>query len=310
MAVIVFRCSGCNRLIQLRENERGVTTVGVCTITEGCSGELIQTDRIVSTSTPLLAERIPDITNRTPRNVLFNHTQGIVSTVWIVEHNLATNPVVQVAVDRPGQEDRIEIEPLLAEIIDENNTRITFDRPESGIAQFIARSSAVPQEVTTAVAEPTPFQLSNGGALTLATLDLDENPINVEIIFISGEGELIPQLYSAENIPTTVSPWNDADTVVVKGKEYQIRTIDVSTLPLGISEGASFFFNDSVYPTADMFLPLALSPYNNADKIKRQLIFPEGIGPDEALTSFAIAGGELLAVDTIIEEVYPPVFIV
>ena len=59
-----------------------------------------------------------------------------------------------------------------------------------------------------------------------------------------------------------------------------------------------------------MFLPLTLSPFFNADKVKRLVIFPEGIGAVEAITSFAFANNELFAVDTIIEEVYPPVFVV
>lgn len=309
MAVIVFRCTGCNRLVQLRENQRGVTTVGLCTVSEGCSGHLIQVNRLQDADTPLLAERIPDLAGRRERNALFNHIQGIVSTVWLVVHDLGTNPVVQVAVDRPGQTDRVEIEPKLVEIIDENTTRITFDRGESGLAQFIARSSTGVEEVPTAVAEPTQFQLTNNNILTIATLDLLTSPLTVEIIYIN-DGIELPQSYQASFPPTTASPWNDADTVVVKGAEYKIRTIDTTTKPVAVTEGASFYFNDVVYPTADMFLPLTLSPFTNSDKVKRRVIFPEGIGNTEALTSFAFVSNELFAVDTIIEDVYPPVFVV
>ena len=304
MAVVIYRCSGCNRLLHLRENERGLTTIGLCTLTKGCSGQLIQIDRLQDATIPPLAETVPDVEDRQPRNVLYNHVQGIVSDVWTITHNLGTNPVVQVAVDRPDQEDRIEIEPELVEIVDKNTTRITFSRAESGIAQFISRSSSSAAITTTIVAEPERFQLTTAGIMTVATLT---TAANIGIRYVV-DGVETPQSYPVTYPPVSVSPWSDATTVVVKGREYYIGSIDTSGAI--INEGASFFFDDAVYPASDMFLPLALSPFNIVDKVKRRVIFPEGIGAAESISSFVYTQSEHAAVDTIIEDVYPPVFVV
>lgn len=303
MAIIVYRCSGCNRLLQLKENERGLTTVGLCTITQGCTGQLIQIDRVDGTATPPLAERIPDVANRQPRNVLYNHVQNITSNVWTVTHNLGANPVVQVAVERPGFPNGVEIEPQAVEIIDKNTTRITFDRAEAGVAQFISRSASS-SDVVVEVAETEYFQLSTDGVITVATFTMAAN-LGINYIV---EGVETPVLYPVTYPPTTESPWSDATTVVNKGREFFVGVIDVSVPP--ILEAGSFYFDDGVYPTADTFILLSLSPYNNVDKIKRQVMFVDGIGADESLTSFSYMEGEHYAVDTIIEQVYPPVFIV
>lgn len=306
MAVIVFRCSGCNRLIQLRENQRGVTSIGVCTATEGCSGTLTQVDRLQDRDVPAITNRIPGIANRQPRNVLYNHVQSIVSTTWTVTHNLNSNPVVQVAIDRPDGT-RPEVTPESVEIVDSNTTRITFNRPESGVAQFLARTTNNEQQRVTAITGPELFQLSNDNFLTIATTDLTPSTINVDITFVE-EGVEVPVVYSAEVPPDDESPWNDVDTVVIRGVEYRVRTIDLGDLAAspGIDEGSSFYFPS---PNGIVLL-LALSPYANVDRINRRVIFPTGIGLNEAAQSFAVTGNQLYAVETVIEEVYPPVFVV
>lgn len=304
MAVIIFRCSGCNRLLHLRENQRGVTTVGLCTLTQGCSGRLSQVSRLQDANTPPLAAKIPDVANRARRNVLFNHTQGIASQVWTVTHNLGTNPVVQIAADRSDQVERVEIEPELVEIIDKNTTRITFNRPESGIAQFISRSASSADVTTVVQAQPEQLQLSASGIITVATLTM---AANIGIRYVVG-GVETPVSYPVTYPPTSVSPWSDAITVVVKGQEYFVGSIDTSGLV--IDEGASFFFDDAIYPVANLFLPLSLPPFNIVDKVQRRVIFPEGIGAAESINSFVFSEFEHFAVDTIIEDVYPPVFVV
>lgn len=308
MAVIIFRCSGCNRLIQLRENQRGVTTVGLCTVTEGCQGELLQTDRIEDATTPLIAENIPDVVNRQERNVLFNHVQSILSNVWTVTHNLGTNPVVQVAVDRPGQEERVEIEPQLIEIVDANTTRITFDRNESGLAQFISRSSVTPGAAATTTAEVTRTQLTTtAGTLTVATL---AQAADVEIIYVDDQGNTTPIIYPITYAPPVLdSPWSNTTTVVVNGVEYDVGSIDTSSMVF--PDPSSFYFGtNGVAQPSDMFILLALAPFSDVDKIKRKVVFPEGIGAAEAANSFNVLSGQHFVVDTVIEDVYPPVFVV
>jgi hypothetical protein len=92
-----------------------------------------------------------------------------------------------------------------------------------------------------------------------------------------------------------------------------VRTIDLGDLTTtpGAAEGASFYFASTVdVDTNDMFLPLARSPFGNPDRVTRRVIFPDGIGAAESITSFVVSSGNLAAVETILDEVYPPVFVV
>ena len=94
---------------------------------------------------------------------------------------------------------------------------------------------------------------------------------------------------------------------MVNGVEYFVGSVDTSG---GGIDPSSFYFDGlGAAQPEDMFVCLALSPFANIDKLKRKVIYPEGIGAAEAVNSFALANGEHFAVDTIIEEVYPPVFV-
>jgi hypothetical protein len=275
---------------------------------------LVQTNRLQDARTPAIVERIPGIANRQPRNVLFDYTQTIVSTSWLVTHNLNTNPVVQVAVDRPGTSQRLELDSddFEVEIINSNTMRLNFSRPESGIAQFIARTTNRLQPTSTTIGEPDRIQISTNNVLTVATLIDHTVPTPptapVEITYVE-LGVEFPTAYTADAFPASVSPWNSADTIVVNGLEYEVRTIDLGDLPNtpGVSDNSSFYFSS---PTEDMLILLSLPPFANADRITRQILDPTGIGADQAITSFVVAGFELFAVETIVEDVYPPVFIV
>lgn len=308
MAVIVYRCSGCNRLLQLRENQRGVTTVGLCTMTEGCRGELVQIDRLQDRTRPAIAERIPDVVNRQPRNVLFNYVQAIEAEIWTVTHNLNSNPVVQVAVDRPGQDERVEIQPQSVEIVDSNTTRITFERPESGVAQFIARASGKSQPTASASAQPTFFQLTANGIMTIA-MRTDET--SIEFVYIDNAGSPTPIIYNTELAapPVIGSPWSNGTTIVVNGVEYILKSIDLTNIGGSVNEGEAFYINESYVDATETLILLAQAPYLNADKIKRQLVRPAGIGAAEAISSFVYSQGEHFVVEGLIEEVYPPVFV-
>lgn len=276
----------------------------------------MQTDRLEGVSTPLLAENIPDVANRQERNVLYNHTQAIESNIWVVQHNLGTNPVVQVAVNRPDQDEPVEIEPQLVEIIDKNTTRITFDRNESGIAQFISRSSSSSVVTDAVVAEPTQFQLTSNGYMTVATPigTLLTPASQIRLIYVDSAGGLTAIAYGVEYPPNNDSPWSDAETIVLNGREYQVGTLDMTGVSLAIAENETFYFDGSLYGDAadeDIVLLLSLSPYQNPDRIQRRVIFsPQDVTPEQSISTFAFVGGEHFAVDTLIEDVYPPVFVV
>lgn len=311
MAVVVYQCSVCNRTVQLRENPRGVNTVGLCVITEGCRGRLSLIDRLEDATIPERIRRESGFTNRTRRNALFNFVQPIDSNVWTIRHNLNTNPVVQVAVNRPDLDQPLEIEPERIELIDANTIRVTFSRPETGIAQLLARSTGKPVQRPTQTASIDVYELSVQGTVTIGTFDQSVNPLTIGIVYVEDGVETL-KTYNSQFPANPLSPWNDTDTVVIRGKEYKVRTFNIGNPAeeLGIEDGASFYFSNDLYPLRDTVVLLAQPPFDNADKIQRRVLFPEGIGAAESLQSLIYTSGELFAVDGIAEEVYPPVFIV
>lgn len=274
-----------------------------------------------------LSTLIPAIVGRAPRKIVFNHIQSVAIDTWTIVHNLGSAPVVQVLVDRPGQEERVEIEPEEIQIIDKNTTRIIFNRPESGLAQFIARSDAPPsieqQQVTIG---PQLTQISTSSLLTVATLDSDPAS-SIRLVFIDSSGNIFPVTFTVNYPPDTDSPWNQADTVVVLGKEYRVGTIDLNEgyapgspgLCTLVPTGSSFYYDETLYGVGkEVLLLLALPPYTNSDKITRKIYIPEkesDVGSitelrERALNTTGFVCNEVSVVDNLFRDVYPPVFIV
>ena len=146
MAVIRYKCTTCDRKIEIIEQPSGLEQFGPCVITDKCRGTLYKLERLEDYAVGKFPSDVTGLTNYIQRNVLYNHTQSIAERTWLVEHNLGVNPSVQVVVNREEEVDgvvvsiRVEIEPQLITLIDKNNLTILFDRPESGLAQVIALS--------------------------------------------------------------------------------------------------------------------------------------------------------------------------
>ena len=353
MAIVVYKCTVCDREIQLIENPEGFERVNQCIITNECRGTLYRVDRLEDFAVGQPPLDVPGLTNYIQRKVLFNHEQSIPESVWIVVHNLGVNPTVQTVVDRSEEVDgvivvtREEIEPELIEIIDSNTMRITFDRTETGIAQFIARSSAPNKEAqaiettTGLVADDIVyFQVSNDGTLTIAVDDeailyggsppdngLEGSPptpktsVPISIFYIDDPESFditaaTEVVYDALFPPVSSSPWNDADFVFANGKRYTVRTITYGD-PVndeGVPNGTTVFLQQ--LPTTEAVAPnslflLSLSPYTNVDKDRRNVFRPAfEIGPTQTVGSFIFGAGEFSVDEDNIEAVFPPVYVI
>lgn len=314
MAIIVYKCTVCDRELELAENPDGVEVVNQCIITNECRGTLYRIDRKEDFAVGAFPPDVSGLTNYIQRKVLFNHEQSIGEFEWTVVHNLGVNPTVQVIVDRTEEVDgvievtREEIEPNLIEIVDANTIRITFDRAETGLAQCIARSSAPNKEaqaVETTLGIVTEdveyFQLSNDGTLTIAVDDaailygspptadgLEGSPpvpittVPISIWYINDPESFDPfdateVVYDATFPPVSSSPWNDADFVFVDGKRYTVRTISYGD-PVndeGVPNGTTVFLQQSRDGVApNSVFLLALDPYTNVDKDRRNVFRP------------------------------------
>lgn len=330
MSVIVYQCTVCNRQIELQEQPQGLEVIKRCVITNECRGELYKVERKQDFVVGNYPDAVAGLTNYIQRKVLYNHIQSIAEPQWLVPHNLGVNPSVQIEVDRTEQIDgeivttKVEVEPQRIQIIDENTLRLFFDRPETGIAQCIARSSA-PRRGANAV--ETTFgttdddielvQVSTNGVLTIAT-GVDSGVFSVTLNYVSdsnaedlASAATIPVTYNALFPASSNSPWNDANTIFVENASYYVRSITYGD-PIndsGVPNGASVFFDQDT--AADIRLLLALPPFDNVDKQRFQLFRPAfNQGPEQVLESFFFSDGEFFLNRNVIEDVFPPIYVV
>ncbi|KKM24953.1 hypothetical protein LCGC14_1599940, partial [marine sediment metagenome] len=241
MAVIRYKCTVCDRIIEIIEQPTGLERISRCVITDKCRGTLYKLERLEDFAVGKFPPDVRGLTNHIQRNVLFNHTQAIADASWLVEHNLGVNPSVQVTVDREETvdsvvvESRIEIEPELITLIDKNSLTITFDRPETGLAQIIARSTSFQQTVEAVTADITYVPVSQTNILTIGA-DLSSNQFpevepgtySVRIYYLDQETldetafeSAVFNDYVARS-PISTSAWNDTSEIFVSGQVYTI----------------------------------------------------------------------------------------
>ena len=342
MAVIDYKCTVCKREIEIPENKVGLEVIQRCTITEGCRGELYRIGRKQDFIRGDFPDRVPGLTDYTPRRALFNHTQSVLARDWFITHNMGVVPSVQVLIDsaaataavdeevpcvlRNDVDSFVQVETtdFTIEVVNANELIIRFDSPQSGLAQLIARSTA-PDVVETAVAVPVEtFQLTaTGSILTVATLNEvipEPNDITLDITYMSPDGvTIIVHTYNIGTIAAVASPWDDFETVLIQGKRYKVRTFDAfipemanGTLP----DGSSFYFSSLDIQAAgsppprginprEVFVLLGLDPYANVDKVKDEIIDVSKVTAANAELSFFLSGRELFAFDSAIDSTFP-----
>lgn len=343
MAVVVYKCNVCKREIELQRNTKGLESTNHCTITHGCRGELYQTKVLEDFVRGQFPPDVAGLDNWQQRKVLHNHDQTIERMEWNIIHNMGTFPSVQVFVDRPieGNEDnREEIFPTDIIIINKNSLTLTFDRPWSGIAQLIARSSDPQLLQQREFPTPTPetgavgYQLSNNGALTIATrtvdpeygIESDPTFIELELTYITPEGNEVPITYTVDNQPSINSPWVNYNQVIIKGKVYTVRSFNILvpeiTNPIpDIVNNSNFRITGidrtvvggspdtpirSLY-TGEAFILLATSPYTIVDKVNNQVIDPSLVTSTNNPFSLFYNLGEVYADISIAQTIFPPV---
>ncbi len=338
MAVIRYRCTVCDREIELIEQPTGLEVIHRCIVTDKCRGTLYRVERLEDFAVGKTPPDVRGLTNYIQRNVLYDHVQTIAEQQWLVVHNLGVNPTVQVVVDRETVIDgvitlsRLEIEPNLITLVDENTLTIDFNRPESGIAQIIARSSTATQSVAVVAASTTYLPVTNEQVLTIgANLDSRQFPVGpdagtclVRLYYLDQEtldgtafATAVFDDYTAR-LPVSTSAWNDTDEIFVNGEVYTVLTIDIGD-PVGElsapSAGAVLFQSDTStasFPydqSANMVVLLSDDPHTNFDKRRDRLFRPDlNVGPALTLDSFIFANGELTVDQNKVESVFPPVF--
>lgn len=328
MAVIVYQCDTCKRRKQFTQTPNGLETVGRCTITLGCRGQLFQERLLRDFSRPKQPDPVEGLDDWLQRRVLYNHTQVIQSKTWTVTHNLGTLPFVDVLVDvqtsgrKPSQE---SFTPEDIITIDENTTELRFDRPRSGKAQFIARQSD-PKLLTPNVAperetvdqdedeRSDTMQVTHSNVLTIAVLDKQ---------FGEDVTMTLNTVYDpSDDSPTTLShtfdygsrskdsPWNNVSDIFIRGKKYNVRTFDIANQTTTISSGSSITFDSVSLESSEqpikknqILILLAKEPFENVDIITDRFIdISTVVG-----SSMFLDGQEMFADSTAIQTIFPPI---
>lgn len=348
MSIVVYRCDTCKRDVELVRNIKGLETIQRCVITHGCRGKLYQTDVLEDFLVASLPDEVDGLDNWIPRRILYNHEQTIENTVWIVNHNLGTYPAITVLADRPLSDDntnREEITPDDIQLIDKNNLLLRFDRPRSGIAQLVARSSdpLLFEPVNeAAVTTEIPLQLTNQAKMVIATRVKSEwSNVNmgIQLIFTPATGNNITVGYTTDSNPSALTSWSGVSKVVIRGKVYQVREFDTLAVEMTtgtIANGVHFRFSgfdfdaqldannrftyewvvDSADATGspytpvsvgDVYILLSNSPFGVVDKITNQVIDITNITRTQNSFTMYYDTGELYASPSIIQTIYPPI---
>jgi hypothetical protein len=324
MSIVVYKCDVCDREIEILQNPKGLETVGRCVITDGCRGNLFETDTKQDFIRGKFPEAVTGLTDWTQRKILYNHTQSVATFQWRVEHDLGVNPSIQVFGERPTSENEvelIEIEPDSIIIEDENTLILNFSRTESGTAQCIARSSRPIVEGTrvdeVVVADVAPFQLTSSSRLSIATLD-DSTIIDITLSFTTPDGSVTDLTYSVDDVPSILSPWVNFDKIFFHGNVYTVRSFDViSKIELTdgtIVDSSSVYIKNVATPSGgvvramnaeEIIILLSDDPYTIYDKQVKQFIDPTPIGIEQAAFSFYYDSNEIFGYDNLIETVFP-----
>lgn len=238
MTVITYQCNKCQRQINLVQQKTGIDHIGHCNITAGCRGVLYQIDVHQDYIRGQIPPSVEGLQNWEQRKVLYNYIQTVARDTWNIVHNLGTLPVVEVFVSVPTSQNPNNLQAIQPETItfpDANTAILTFPRVYSGQAQLIARASNPdllhPRPVIPSV-PVTNLQLTNNGELTLATKisSIGSLPnITVILQYTSATGTTT-RGYTATNSPNSESPWSDVNTILVKGKGYIVRTMDIQSI--------------------------------------------------------------------------------
>ncbi len=318
---VVYQCDTCTRRVRLPTSLYSFEVVQRCIITLNCPGKLFKiTNQEEINATPVFPPEVVGLDDWFPRNILFNHTQGIAAPSWTIQHNLGVNPLVQVLVDRVDSENnlyQIELAPseYTVVVVDLNTIIVSFSRFESGIAQCIGTASTnlVNPEATTAAPIPD-MLLTSGGELTIATTN--SNPlISVSIVYKAATDTTISYV-GIDDVPSINSPWVGANVVHINGKNYTVRSFNILTTSPApayfsgglVRDGSPIFFDGLGVNANEDFILLGKSPFAAVDRITDQVIDIATISSVNPTTYYN--KGAMYASPNAPRSIYPPVIVV
>lgn len=319
----VYECDVCKRRTRIPANKRGIEVINRCIITANCAGELHRvTDQRIINDTPAFPPEISGVTDWSQRQTLFTHTQTVAAATWTIKHNLGTKPNVYayklISTDASTtNDDTLErITPASISTVDLNTTVLTFSAAVQGVAQCVSPASRVTTTATAGVTQTaSDIVLAQNCELTIATLS-SLTHINVSLTYDSpASTSLVPVEYYNVGAPSTDSAWAGAETVIINGKKYTVRSFNIRTTDSGayyfdagtLTSGSTFYFTDITTPGNTLIL-MANSPYGSVDRTYNKYIDASTISTSQPELYYN--DGAVYASQSVVKSTYPPIIVV
>lgn len=240
MAVVVYKCDTCKRVVELPQHKEGMDTVGRCVITDTCKGKL----RLIKIKQSFVSGKIPKIEENLndwiARKSLFTFNQNVAVQRWKVKHNLNANVSVQVytiAQTPQGADVLVENTDNVITIVSANELYIDFPFSKKGTVQCISRSTAL--ESLTDVVVPVDSkaqyqQVSVGSVITIATPDsvIVAPSLTGVITFLSPSTAVVVDTSDVTFVSHSVlaqplSPWRSFKKATIAGITHTIWSVVV-----------------------------------------------------------------------------------
>lgn len=310
-----YVCDTCHRTIKVPEVVGGITTIGNCTITNGCSGKLLPiTNAADARSAPSIPPDVAGVANYIPREVLQRHVQTVAASVWQFNYTLFGTPMIHVFVGEDRQ-DTVEYQSAIS------NGVITITLPTPSVGEVVCtavngRGYAAPALTTDT--DTTLTQLSNNnGDITIATLE-STAVVGVTINFVSASSSTVIEYFNIEVGAGVASPWANVSHVVINGKRYFVRSFNIHTAASAVeyfstnivSTGSSMQVaavgSKPIVPGNAVVL-LSAPPHNYVDRIYDRVVDVTSIASKTSALFYA--NGKAYLSSDVAKTVYPNILI-
>lgn len=322
--ISVYQCDVCKRRHRTPSNRQGVDIIQRCIVTEGCKGKM---HRVISqlevNKTPVFAPGVTGLTDWSQRSVLYTHYQPITATTWVIEHKLGNKPNLYVYVMRAenGNDSKlVKTTDFTSNVVNDTTTIITFPNIEQGLVQCVSSMSknlTNPDSSLSAVVDTDIIQLTHNGELTIATAT-SAAKVSFNLTYMS---PAVPDPIYIEYInlgePSLYSPWaaSNSENVVVNGKEYKVRSLNLATTQLaptyfssGLITSGSTVTVTSDLPPRTVLILLSHPPHAAADRIYDQYIDAANLTAHPPHLFYN--DQELYADYSVLKNTYPPIIVV
>ena len=247
------------------------------------------------------------------RKSLYNHTQSIKLTEWVIPHSLGVNPFIQVYISKPTNDNPdaiVETLDITVVLVSEHILKIIFEKPESGIAQLISKNTSTIDTIVDSgsTTDVSYTQTTTGSILSIGTLNSKFDPsldVSLELTFIQPDGSLDIKAFVVSNNIDINSPWSDYDTIYTT-KSYTVRSVTIPT----ITKGSSFYISsiNGILPVKnDILLLLANQPYKTSDKIIDRYLDIYDIIATNSIDNTLYNNDELYVNDSKVIIIYPAI---